>query len=100
MKTQVELHNELLKVLPNCYFQPPESIKLKYPCIVYNLETVDTDHADDIRYRNHKRYSLTLIERDPNSKHFEEILDNFQYIRHDRRYIADNLTHDAFVLFY
>lgn len=100
MRTQLELHNELLDILPNCYFQPPESVKLVYPCIVYQFDRLDADYSDDILYRTHKRYTLTLIDKNPNSVYFEPILNKFMYISHDRRYVADNLVHDAFVLYY
>lgn len=100
MKTQLDLHNELLDILPHCYYQPPESVKLVYPCIVYQLERLDTSRADDIMYRNHKRYSLTLISKNPNSEYFYSILNKFMYISHDRRYMADNLVHDVFILYY
>lgn len=100
MRSRLDLHNKLLEILGNCYFQPPESVKLKYPCIVYSLDNIDTRYADDSRYKNTKRYTLTLIERDPDTDYTEQILEKFEYCRHDRRYISDNLVHDAFSLYY
>lgn len=100
MRSRLELHNELLEILEHCYFQPPESVKLVYPCIVYSLDNVDTRYADDIRYHNMKRYTLTLIEKNPDTPYLEQILEKFQYCRHDRRYVTDNLTHDTFSLYY
>ena len=37
MKTRYELHEFLCEILGsrNVYFQPPESVKMKYPAIVY-----------------------------------------------------------------
>ena len=42
MKTRLELDEELVKILgsKNVYFQPPESLKLNYPAIVYSLSNI------------------------------------------------------------
>ena len=38
MDRRLQLHEELCSVLGsrNVYFQPPETIKLTYPCIIYS----------------------------------------------------------------
>ena len=30
----------------NVYFQPPESVKIKYDCIIYEVTDADTKYAD------------------------------------------------------
>lgn len=45
----------------NVYFQPPESVKLKYPCIVYNISKNDPEFADDEVYDLKHRYIVRLI---------------------------------------
>ena len=53
MATRLELHSLLCKIL-NCpemgnecraYFQPPESIRIRYPAIVYGLSNMSSLHA-------------------------------------------------------
>ena len=41
---------EDLRGSQNVYFQPPESIKLKYPAIVYSRSDIQNEHADDSVY--------------------------------------------------
>ena len=64
-----ELHDELVSILGsnNVYFQPPESIKIKYPCFIYNLDKIDTKKASSTLYKADTRYSLTYISTDPDN---------------------------------
>lgn len=99
-KTRIELQEALEEFLGsrNVYYQPPESIKLKYPCIIYELGNIDKVPADNIAYLKHKRYTLTLIHQDADSDLPDKLLDHFQYISFDRPYKADNLYHEVFTL--
>ncbi len=97
---RIQLHNELTSIVKHCYFQPPESVKLIYPCIVYELEDIDVNYANNDKYLKCRRYSLTLIGKDPDTEYIDKILDNFKYCRFDREYIVDGLIHDTFDLYY
>lgn len=48
-----------------CYFQPPESIKMNYPAIVYSLDDVDKTYANDGVYLSNRRYAVTVIDSRP-----------------------------------
>lgn len=102
MARRLNLQNEFIQILGtrNVYFQPPASVKLKYPCIVYKIASRNDLKADDIRYRGMIRYEVTFITRDPDSETPEEMMEHFHYIAHDRNYPADNLHHDVFTLYY
>lgn len=117
-RSRLELHEKLKELLgsDNVYFSPPESVKMKFPCIVYELDPYQTDNADNRIYFIHKKYSLTYISKDPDAGEFkeapryeekdaknviEDILFAFApYARHDRRFISDNLMHDAFTIYF
>ena len=83
----------------NVHFQPPESIKLNYPCILYELSGIDTLRADDILYGSKRRYMVTLIDPDPDSEYIDKIL-KLPYCTLDRPFMADDLNHYAFTLYY
>lgn len=51
----------------NVYFQPPESIKLKYPCIIYTRNKITTTPADNLAYKTDFSYTITLVDTDPDS---------------------------------
>lgn len=83
----------------NVYFQPPETIKMSYPCIVYERASGDTKFADDIPYIRHKKYNVTVIDRDPDSEIPDRVA-TLPMCVFDRHFTSDNLHHDVYVLYY
>ena len=49
MASRLDLQTFLEEILEsrNVYFQPPESVKMKYPAIVYALDDIENVHADN-----------------------------------------------------
>lgn len=101
MDRRQELHQILVSILEsnNVYFQPPESVKLNYPCIIYDRSDIDQKYADNRTYISMARYSVMLITRSPESELVEAILE-LPLCSYDRHYEADSLSHDTFTLFY
>ncbi|MCD8090084.1 MAG: hypothetical protein LUD81_05585 [Clostridiales bacterium] len=101
MNSRLELHGILVNILgsENVYFQPPESFKMIYPCIVYSLNDINMRNADDRHYLKAKSYTLTFISKDPDSEIPEAILE-LPMCGFDRSYSADNLNHWGFNIFY
>ena len=50
MASRPELQTKLEELLGNrnVYYQPPESVKIEYPAIVYSKIRIDTRSADNI----------------------------------------------------
>lgn len=101
MDRRLELHEILVSILGgrNVYFQPPPSIRMKYPCIVYELDDIHTMKADNSKYADKRRYKITVIDSDPDSEFIDKLLE-LQYCSFDRFYAADNLNHFVFTLYY
>ncbi len=102
MSKRLQLHEELCEVLGsrNVYFQPPENLKIKYPCIVYFRASDRVNHADDVSYINHEQYDLTVITTDPDSTISDDLKMHFKYCQVDRRFVSDRLNHTILNLFY
>ena len=100
MSRRTDLHTILKQVTTNAYFQPPESIKLTYPCIIYNRIGTDTKYANNMPYALTARYEIMLITKDPDSPLFDQLTRLLPTIRHERNYTADNLHHSVFELNY
>lgn len=100
-RPRVELHQILTDILgsANVYFQPPESLKLKYPCIVYERRGVFKDHADNLGYRMLKNYQLTYMDEDPDSDIPDKLL-QLPKCSFDRHFASDNLNHDTFTIYF
>jgi hypothetical protein len=98
-RSRLELHAQLTDITPKVYYQPPNGLRMEYPCIVYNKSDVLTLHAGNDKYRNTTRYTVTVIDRDPDSSIPESVLD-LPLCSYDRRFAADNLNHDVFTLYF
>lgn len=95
------LHEILADILGsrNVYFEPPENTKLKYPCIVYERNNYHVDYADNMKYHTMKRYQITLIGIDPDSKVPDKLME-LPYCSYDRPFVSDHLHHDVFILYF
>lgn len=100
-KPRLELQSMLEGILGsrNVYFQSPESVKLKYPCIVYKRSDMRVDSADNIDYRDYNRYTITVIDKNPDSLIPAKIR-ALKYCSFDNHSTVDNLNHDYFSIFF
>lgn len=99
---RLELHEYLCDILGsrNCYYSPPASMKMKYPCIVYNLSGVNTKHADNIPYLTALEWDITVIDEDPDSEIASRML-QLPKCRFDRPLnSSDGLNHFYYTLYY
>ena len=101
MGTRLELHEVLCNILGsrNVYYQPPESIKMNYPAIVYSRNDISNKYGDDIPYMQSVSYQVTVIDKDPDSTIVSDIA-KLPYCRFNRHFTSDNLNHDVFTLYY
>lgn len=83
----------------NVYFQPPESVKMKYPAIVYDLEDIDNAYADNGVYSSYRKYSVTVIDEDPDSPFIDTVV-ALPTCRFNRHYTSDNLNHWVYSLYF
>ena len=101
MDSRLKLHEELCELLGSryVYYQPPESIKMNYPAIVYSRNTIDNGFADNDVYKQSFSYTVRVIDEDPDSEIVDK-LSKMKKCRFDRHYTADGLNHDIFILYY
>lgn len=94
------IHTVLEEVLGsnNVYFQPPESIKMIYPAIVYSRNDIENTHADNLVYKQDFSYEVTVIDKKPDSEIVKKV-SQLPRCRFNRHYTADNLNHDVFILY-
>lgn len=101
MDRRLQLRDKFREILDsqNVYFQPPATVKMKYPAIVYELSDIDELHANDGSYIRRRRYTTTLIDLNPDSEFVDKIL-AIPGARFNRFYSADNLNHFVFEIVY
>ena len=105
MKTPVDKRLELQVILEellgmkHVYFQPPASLKMKYPAIVYSRNDIDGVNANNSSYLQWDGYKVTVIDEDPDSEYIHKVA-QLQKCSFSQHYSVDNLNHDVFTLYY
>lgn len=96
-----QLHEKLKAIMGEheVYFQPPSNIEMTFPCIVYKRARADTKFADDNPYLHTKRYTVTVIDRDPESE-FPDMVASLSMCSHSIFFTKDNLNHDVFDVYF
>lgn len=99
--TRVELQDALEDFMGsrNVYFRPPESVKLKYPCIIYNVRSGDSQYADNSTYIFHRSYDIQIIHKEADTDLIERFVFTFPKAKFDSSFAVDNLIHENFILY-
>ena len=84
----------------NVYFQPPESVKLKYDCIIYKDVTPYTRSANNYKYILQHKYQITYITSNPVSLIVDKMLREFQMIDRVNDFVSDGLYHYVYELYF
>lgn len=102
VRPRQQLHDLLAEIVGSydrVYFQPPNGLQMKYPCIVYERGFADVQHSDNLPYRRDKRYTVTVIDADPDSSIPEKVAE-LPMCAFNRFFTADNLNHDVYNLYF
>ena len=101
MDRRLLFHEVLCDVLGsrNVYFQPPSSIKMNYPAIVYSRDVIGNKYANNRVYLSQMRYSVTVIDKDPDSPIVGKVA-SLPTSKHNRHYEKDKLNHDVYTIFF
>ncbi len=99
MGQRSELHDLLETLAPNVYFQPPPTLAMSYPCIVYQRDYILDQHADNEPYSSVKRYQVTVLARDPDNT-IVDAVKRLAMCTYDRFFTANGLNHDVFKVFF
>lgn len=101
MASRLELQAKLEELLglKHVYYQPPESLRLEYPAIVYSKSKIETRKANNSTYSKFTRYDITVIDKRPDNPVIDKLME-LPYCSYDRPYKADNLNHDVLSIYY
>lgn len=99
---RLELQTLLEGILgkPNdVHFQPGKNTTLNYPVILYTWDGDSQQHANNLPYRQTKRYEVTVIDRDPDSE-YPDAIRNLPRCAFSRKFVVDGLNHTVFNLYF
>lgn len=96
-RTRIEFDSLLRSTLgsTNVYYDPPESFKLKYPCIVYTDSGRIVLHADSGTYIKYRRYTINYLTKDADDPMVDTI-EELPYCRMRTPYTAANVFHHPY----
>lgn len=106
-RSRLQLHEQLVNLMGGdsdpdkkltVYFQAPED-GMDYPCIKYERSQSRPLHADNLLYLLYKRYTVTVIDRNPDSLIPDQV-ESLPHSRIDRKFVVDGLHHFVFNLFF
>lgn len=83
----------------NVYFQPPSTLQMSYPAIVYSRSSIQNKHANNNVYIQYDGYQLVVIYKDPDSD-IPKRVSKLPLCKHNSSYKSDNLNHDSFTIYY
>lgn len=99
---RLQFDQELRDILgtTNVYFQPPTTLQMKYPCIIYFKTSLPARYANNLVYQYKQGYTVTYVSKDPDDEKPYDILKHFQYAKPDSFYKSENLNHTKLTIFY
>lgn len=102
MASRLQLQEEFCDILQsrNVYYNPPQSVLMKYDAIRYSKSSPSVQKADNTAYRITERYDGVVITRDPDSDIPMKLLSRFPMISIGDMYVSNNLNHFPFTLYY
>ena len=94
MHKREDLQTLLEKLLGsrNVYYQPPSTVRMSYPAIVYSKTRIESKFANDAAYSFSNCYEITVIDKQPDPPLIYELL-RLPYCSFESHYKADNLNH-------
>lgn len=99
MGSRAQLSQILRAMCDNVYFQPPPSVQMIYPAIVYNRVNDDSEFADNGPYVFTSRYKVMVIDADPDSE-IPDKVGHLPMCTSDRHYTVNNLNHYTYNLYF
>lgn len=101
MASRLELQTLLETVLgsKNVYYQPPPSVQMSYPAIVYSRSRIKNDAANNAVYNQHHWYKVSVIDKNPDSSIVDR-MSKLPTCAFDQHYATDNLNHDVFSIYF
>lgn len=99
-RSRLDFQRELRKHAAYAYYMRPQNNKLVYPCFVYRNIAPRQVKADNRNYLTIPGYEVLYISDTENEGMIEEMTSAFGYCTAGAPYIADDLFHYPFTIYY
>lgn len=86
--------------IQNVYVNPPESVRMQYPCVKIKRSGIYTTSANNHKYMIKDRYDAVYITREPDDPMVHKILYEFDMSRFSMQIVKDDLYNENFVIYF
>ena len=96
------LFDEMIKEvtgLTHVYYDPPESVLMEYPAIVYKKTKMPALYANNKKYVKSIAFEVQVICEDPDTIYVDKVQD-IKFSAFDRHFVADDLHHDVLTIIF
>lgn len=101
MKSRLELSEILNTLADHVYFQPTTGTRIQYPCIIYERASGLDIPADNRSYLFTQSYTVTVIDKNPDSEIPEKVRQTFAPMcTTERHFVNDGLNHDVYLIYF
>lgn len=96
---RLKLHALLQTLLPgfNLYFRPETKLVIKYPCVIYDIRTLDVNHASNQVYTTGTHFKVTIMTRLPGIGNPEVML-QIPFSSYETSFTQNDIVHDVFAV--
>lgn len=98
MRPRMEIDDIFRSLCPHVYYQAPQSVRLEYPCIIYERNNIKTQKADNMSYIANVGYTVRYVTKDPDDPVVIKLAE-LPYCSHGKHYVKDNLHHDTYTIY-
>lgn len=81
------------------YFQPPNGSQMVYPAVVYAKDDINNIRADNGLYLATWAYSVTIIDKDPDSE-IPDKINELPMTSMTRAFVTEDLYHTSFRVYF
>ena len=101
MEQRIKLQRILEDLLESkyVYFQPPSSMRIEYPCIIYERAPDDRKYANGQLYKRMRKYNLIVIDRNSDTE-IPDKISKLPLVSFNKCYMMNNLNHYSFTIYY
>ena len=100
MERRLELQSKLRELAPKAWYQKPPDNKMTYPCFVYKSIEPKLIWANNRGYIAIPGYEVVYITDREDDEIMMQMVEEFSFCHIGRKYVADNLYHYPFELYY
>lgn len=97
MADRIALHNYLVSLCSNVYFQAPENTLINYPAILYSRKPAEKKNADNKVYSVADVYQITVISKSPEDPIIQSLIQRSD-VRYVNSFTKNNLYQDIFTI--